>query len=158
MICLLSAGVIVAALETDAVTLSWRHSVEKIPWEEDWRVENDRLVAVAARVQGSGAGMEPGPDARRDGPWWVWRPALPPQERLVLTRSQATTDYTLCWRSQCQSLGNIIPIGRETSATIIEPCLYPAQSYPRYPHPVISNSQHPPMPSDAKSFDTKARQ
>ena len=48
-------------------TLAWTHSIEKVRWEEDYRVELDPLTqlpvlhATAARIQGSAAGMEPPP-------------------------------------------------------------------------------------------------
>ncbi len=62
-------------LAVTAFTLAWTHSVEHVRWEEDWRVTPAGLQVVEARVRGSGAGMEPPPDARlRDG-WWVYVPA-----------------------------------------------------------------------------------
>jgi len=54
-----AAGGLVVALATNAFTLAWTHSIEKIRWEEDYRVENGRLRLVEARIAGSGAGMEP---------------------------------------------------------------------------------------------------
>lgn len=130
MICFLAAGVVVATLATQAFTLSWTHSVEKVDWQEDWRVENDRLIAVAARVQGSGAGMEPPADARPRGGWWHYRPALPPQQRLVLSRSRFTADYTICWDGACRPLADIVPLPKDPAATtIILPCT-DANNYP----------------------------
>lgn len=123
MLCLLSAGVVVATLAADAFTLRWLHSVEKIVWEEDWRVAADgRLVADTARLQGSGAGMEPPDGARLIDGWWHYRPALAPQPRLALSRSRFTTDYTLCWGGGCRPLGDLVPLGDQPSVTVIEPC------------------------------------
>ena len=47
------------------------------------------LQIVEARVEGSGAGMEPGEGAvLRDG-WWIYKPELPPQREIVLAASGA---------------------------------------------------------------------
>ena len=59
----LAAGAITASLAIQAFTLAWAHSIEKIRWEEDWRVEENQLHLVEARIKGTGAGMEPPPDA-----------------------------------------------------------------------------------------------
>ena len=63
-----------------AFTLAWNHTIEKIRWEEDYRVTPDGLLLGEARVKGSGAGMEIPDDAElRDGAWHYQRqmPALP---------------------------------------------------------------------------------
>ncbi len=122
MICFLTAGMVVATLATQQFTLIWMHSVEKIAWQEDWQVEDDRLIAVAARLQGSGAGMEPPADARLAEGWWHYRPTLPPLPRLVLSRSQFVDDYTICWNDACHPLSYIVKFYGDTSITIIEPC------------------------------------
>lgn len=122
MICFLTAEIVVAMLTTQQITLSWMHSVERLRWQEDWRVEDDRLIAVAARVQGSGAGMEPPADARQVGGWWHYRPSLPPQPRLVLSRSRFTDDYTICWDDACYPLADIVPLPDGPSVTVIAPC------------------------------------
>ena len=62
-LCLASAG-IVKALQVAAFTLAWTHSIEKIEWQEDWRITPQGLELTQARVKGSGAGMEPPPQAR----------------------------------------------------------------------------------------------
>ncbi|WNJ91249.1 DUF1850 domain-containing protein [Bosea sp. 685] len=59
----LAAGALVIALGSDEITLSWRHSVQKSVWEELWRNEPDGMRLIEARIQGSGAGMDP-PTAR----------------------------------------------------------------------------------------------
>ena len=73
MICLL-AGSAIAPLMAGAITLAWTHSVEKIVWEEDWRSTPAGLELVEARVRGSGAGMEPPPEARLVNGVWSWKP------------------------------------------------------------------------------------
>lgn len=57
-LCVASAGV-VKTLAVVAFTLAWTHSIEKTEWQEDWRVTPQGLELIAARVKGSGAGMEP---------------------------------------------------------------------------------------------------
>lgn len=104
-LCLL-AGARAVALGATAFTLSWTHSVEKVRWEESWRLAGDGLVLTEARVKGSGAGMEPGPDAVLEDGWWVWRPSLPPLPALVLAASGATTGgWTLCTAAGCRVVG-----------------------------------------------------
>lgn len=99
-------------------TLSWTHSVEKTQWQERWVATPQGLVIREARVQGSGAGMEPGENARREGNWWVWIPALAPFPELVLASSGATgSGWTLCDAGGCRELG------RELQAPIVlRPC------------------------------------
>ncbi len=63
MLCL-AAGAVLVPLTTNALTLAWTHSVEKTLWEEDWRASAYGLELAQTRVRGSGAGMEPAPDAR----------------------------------------------------------------------------------------------
>jgi hypothetical protein len=93
----LAAGGKITALAFTAFTLSWTHSVERVRWEEDWQLTASGLDLVEARVKGSGAGMEPPPEARLDEGWWRWHPELPSQKRLVLAASGATSGgWTLC--------------------------------------------------------------
>jgi hypothetical protein len=72
-LCLASAGV-VKTLSIAAFTLAWTHSIEKVDWQEDWRVTPQGLELVQARVKGSGAGMEPPPEARLVDGWFQWQP------------------------------------------------------------------------------------
>lgn len=90
-------------------TLSWTHSVEKVIWEEDWRASRGRLVIVEARVQGSGSGMEPGPDAKLKDGFWRWKPKMRPIDRLVLTESYYAKDHRLCWEGLCHSMSELAP-------------------------------------------------
>ena len=103
-LCLWAAGKLLAALPVAAFTLGWTHSVEKTRWEEHYRIEGARLVLDEARVQGSGAGMEPAPDALwRDGAW-RWTPAVAPLAELRLTASSYSADYELCSGRGCSAL------------------------------------------------------
>jgi hypothetical protein len=113
----LAAGALHAVLLANAFTLSWTHSVEKIEWQEDYRVVAGALRLESARIKGSGAGMEPPDDAvLRDG-WWEYRPRVAPMPILRLTFSHATADYRLCWVAGCKSLGDLLK-GLPDSAVI----------------------------------------
>lgn len=105
MSCLL-IGAVAVALSGDRFTLEWTHSVEKTAWREEWIVSQDGMQLQKAAVKGSGAGMEPGPGAVREGSWWVWRPDLPPQQQLILAASGATPSaWTLCDGADGRDLG-----------------------------------------------------
>lgn len=107
MLCLASGGV-KAVLAIASFTLAWQHSVEKIRWEESYRVEADVLVLEEARVQGSGAGMEPPLTSSLKDGFWRWHPKQTMTE-LLLTRSEFTPDYQFCAEDRCQSLTEIVP-------------------------------------------------
>ena len=79
-ICLM-LGAKTVALPTDHLTLAWHHSVEKSGWEEDYLLRGGRLVLKEARIEGTGAGMEPPPDAVLRGGWWHYVPRLGPNPR-----------------------------------------------------------------------------
>ncbi len=84
--------------------LRWRHSIEKLLWEETYRAEPRGVRLVTARVWGAGAGMEPPPDAVRDGEGWVYHP-----DRLfaavTLTHSPFVAPYEWCDESdRCRPL------------------------------------------------------
>jgi hypothetical protein len=83
-----AAGAALIALAADTFTLAWTHSVERIEWREQWRVEGGALRLVESRVQGSGAGMEPPDGARGEGRWWV-APDTMRVAQLRLARSGA---------------------------------------------------------------------
>lgn len=94
-------------------TLAWTHSIEKVRWEEDYRVAQQGglpvLVLDRARIQGSGAGMDPPPDAVRHGAWYEYVPATQPDGALRLTRSEFTPDFDWCTADGCQPLGALLP-------------------------------------------------
>jgi hypothetical protein len=98
----IAAGV--TRLAVAGFTLAWTHSVEKVEWQEDWRIEPGRLVLVESRIKGSGAGMEPGADAvLRDG-WWSWRPNRAVTE-LALGDSGEAGQWRIC-APDCTSLAD----------------------------------------------------
>jgi len=108
-ICLLAAGVAVQ-LHTAALTLGWTHSIEKIRWEEDWRATPAGLVVTEDRIQGTGAGMEPPPDATFDGTWWRYDPKTPPMPQVILRRSGMTvSDWDVCIAGTCRPMGAYVP-------------------------------------------------
>ena len=111
-LCLASAGV-VKSLALAAFTLAWTHSVEKIEWQEDWRVSRDGLELAQARVKGSGAGMEPPPGARLINGWYQWRPDRGPMAQVVLGNSGAAGEWRLCHDGNCRTLSEIFghPVG-----------------------------------------------
>ena len=108
MICLL-AGSTIVPLMAGAITLAWTHSVEKIAWEEDWRSGPAGLELVEARVRGSGAGMEPPPEAKLAHGVWSWKPSLPPQAQVVMRRSGATADWWICISGRCRPMEAYVP-------------------------------------------------
>lgn len=118
----LAAGALTAALAADAFTLAWTHSIERIRWEEDWRVEGRALRLVAARVRGSGAGMEiPDGAVLRDGVWH-YAPPHPPQARLTLAHSPYAAGHTLCANSHCAPLAEHLPGIDNTAVIDLFPC------------------------------------
>lgn len=100
----LAAGLIAATLPLSAFTLAWTHSIEKIRWEEDYRIVDKHLVLEEARIRGTGAGMEPPADAVFKGGVWHYRPKLPPLEKLSLSHSPYTAGYEICSDGGCQPL------------------------------------------------------
>jgi hypothetical protein len=114
-LCLASAGV-VKTLSVAAFTLTWTHSVEKVEWQEDWRVTPAGLELVQARVKGSGAGMEPPPEARLIDGWFRWRPKRGVLPEVVLGNSGAAGEWRLCASGKCRTLSDIFgyPIGSTT--------------------------------------------
>ena len=94
--------------------VGWTHSVEKTRWEERYRIEGSKLALIEARIEGSGAGMDPPPEARLRNGWLTWRPHVAPLDELRLTLSPFASDYDICWRRQCHKLRRIVarsPLG-----------------------------------------------
>src|SRR4051812_31983919 len=117
MLCIAAAG-LVLSLPLSSFTLAWTHSIEKIRWEEDYRLERGRLVLDEARIRGSGAGMEPPPDAVLRNGVWHYKPDIAPLATLRLTRSPFTADYQLCHAGQCRPFGDLL--GQAATAEIVE--------------------------------------
>lgn len=100
-LCLGLAGMVWAQLPVSSFTLAWNHTVEKIRWEEDYRVTESGLVLTQARVRGNGAGMDIPQDARLESGSWHYRPQLPPLPLLNLGRTPEAGDYDLCLADGC---------------------------------------------------------
>ncbi len=116
MLCL-AAGAVTAVLAIDAFTLTWIHSIEKIRWEEDWRVVGSELVINEARIRGTGAGMEPPAGAVLKNGVWHYRPQIPRQAVLRLSHSPHAGGYTLCTATVCAPLADRLP-GIDNTAVI----------------------------------------
>jgi hypothetical protein len=111
-LCLALAGV-VKTLSVAAFTLAWIHSIEKVEWQEDWRVTPQGLELAQARVKGSGAGMEPAAEARLVDGWFQWQPKRAPMPQVLLGNSGAAGEWRLCHDGNCQTLSEIFghPVG-----------------------------------------------
>lgn len=117
----LAAGLLLAHCGREA-TLSWRHSIEKVVWEEEYRLEDGGLRLVEARVRGSGAGMEPPEGAVLDDGSWHYTPKLPTLPEVQLRHSPYTAPYTLCCDGHCQPLAAWLPGLPEETVVILRPC------------------------------------
>jgi len=106
-LCLVGAGKTVQ-IAVAAFTLAWTHTVERTRWEEDWQVLPEGLMLVEARVEATGAGMEPPPEARFDGRWWHWRPSGMVLPQLVLRRAPGAGDWRFCTHEGCQEIGSLL--------------------------------------------------
>jgi hypothetical protein len=116
--CLLAMGATIK-LGTMALTLGWTHSVEKIRWEEDYRLTPAGIVVTQDRLQGTGAGMEPPPDATFDGKWWRYDPHMKPLPQVVLRRSGMTvSDWDVCIEGVCKPMGTYLPDKKADPVTL----------------------------------------
>jgi hypothetical protein len=100
------AGVVWAQVPTAEFTLAWQHTIEKIRWEEDYRVGAEGLLLGEARVKGSGAGMEIPADAELRGGSWHYQRQLPPLQPLRLGRTPEAGAYQLCFNQRCHSMSD----------------------------------------------------
>ncbi|HTS84400.1 MAG TPA: DUF1850 domain-containing protein [Usitatibacter sp.] len=117
----LAAGAVHAFIAAGQFTLAWTHSIEKIRWEEDYRVAGGMLHLDEARIRGSGAGMEPPAGALLIDGVWHYRPAVRELRELRLARSTYTADYELCIPgAPCKSLASWIPV--DAGTTLVAPC------------------------------------
>ena len=107
-------------LPVQRFTLRWQHTIEKVVWEEDYVVAGDWLYLSGARVQGSGAGMEPPPGSVRVGPAWHYRPAERWHRAVKLARSAFGNDYELCVAGECRPMPAWAPA--PLAPTTLSPC------------------------------------
>ena len=116
-LCILGAGKAMS-LAASIFTLSWTHTVEGTQWEELWSVSAAGLRIIESRIKGSGAGMEPTSDVVLQDGWWIYRPQLPAQERILLAASgRIGGGWTICANGGCRTLGEV-----EEGPFILEPC------------------------------------
>ncbi|WP_292933495.1 DUF1850 domain-containing protein [Noviherbaspirillum sp.] len=118
----LAAAALSVALPLQSFTLAWTHSIEKIRWEEDYRIVDQRLQLVEARVRGHGAGMEPPEGAVLKDGVWHYRPALPPLPRVQLARSSYVADYEMCWDGLCRPMKDIAGPVEKVPVVELFPC------------------------------------
>lgn len=119
-LCIAGAG-LAARLLASTFTLTWTHTVEKIPWEETWRIEPAALVLTQARIKGSGAGMEPPDGAKHIDGWYVWTPENPRRDKIVLRNRTGIGDWTLCLDGKtCAPLERFL--GSLADPTVLTPC------------------------------------
>ncbi|MEZ5643986.1 MAG: DUF1850 domain-containing protein [Burkholderiaceae bacterium] len=119
----------------DRFTLAWTHSIELERWEEDYVVEPGKLAgtaslhATAARIRGSGAGMEPPAGAQLIDGWYQYTPAEATPAVLRLSRSAFVPDYERCdARHGCFPLSHWLP--SDGGVTEIRACTAPEQTGP----------------------------
>ena len=111
-------GAKTTVLATQAFTLMWMHSVEKVEWQEDWRMTPAGLEILEARIKGSGAGMEPPDDSVLQGEWWVYHPRLDPLPEIVLARS-GVGQWQICFKTECESIEES---STDMSPAVLQPC------------------------------------
>jgi hypothetical protein len=116
----LAAGTLLISLGASEITLSWRHSVQKSLWEERWQETPEGLVIAEARIQGSGAGMDPPDGAKLVDGFWRWKPDLPALPEMVMRRSGATADWRVCVDGSCRSLDELLPA--DADPVVMKPC------------------------------------
>jgi hypothetical protein len=117
----LAAGLLLAPLG-EAVTLRWTHSVQRSVWEEDYRLEAGALRLTSARVEGTGAGMEPPADSvLRDGAWH-YTPPLPLLPEVQLRHSPHVQPYIICVAGKCRPVTAWLPGLPAESVLILRPC------------------------------------
>lgn len=131
-VCLAVAAVVRAMLPAAEFTLEWTHSVEKVRWAEDYRVAGDVLIAASARVRGSGAGMEPPPDARLLDGVWHYRPATHELRELRIAVSPYATDYALCWNGGCAPVSELVGMRGQVGVVEISACPRDADALPAH--------------------------
>jgi hypothetical protein len=118
----IAAASLALSLPLQTFTLAWTHSIEKIRWEEDYRIADGRLHLAEARIRGHGAGMEPPDGAVLRNGVWHYRPALQPLAELRLARSTYVADYQLCWDGACHPFSEIAGTPDAAPVVVLSAC------------------------------------
>lgn len=117
----LASGALLVKIASTAFTLAWTHSIEKIRWEEEWRVDAGSLVLQEARIRGSGAGMDPPEGARLENGVWHYQ-VTRRLARLDLAHSPYTAGYTLCLDGHCRPLAEYFGNLPAITTVTLSPC------------------------------------
>lgn len=117
----LAAGGVIKVLQISAFTLAWTHSVEKMRWSEQWVVTDRGLEIVQARVQGSGAGIDPPKGAELVDGAYQWKPDRPPLKELILANSGAAGEWRICIDA-CRTLADYFDARVAGPTTRVTPC------------------------------------
>ena len=103
-LCILS-GAKLTTVAASLFTLSWTHSVEKIEWHEKWGLMNSHLKMIEARMQGSGAGMDPPEGSIFSDGWWIYSPKeFKIKELLLSTSNTQIENWKICYNGTCKIL------------------------------------------------------
>jgi len=116
----ISVGMATQVLPARGFTLAWQHTIEKQWWQEEYLVAGPWLFLVAARIRGSGAGMEPPVGAMLVDGAWVYRPADPWRRSITLAHSEFGDDYRLCIDGRCRALSAVL--GGKKGPVTLQPC------------------------------------
>ena len=119
----LAAGALTVRLPVTHFTLRWQHSIEKVEWAEDYELAGRWLYLSQARIRGSGAGMEPPPQAHLVDGIYRYHVADGWRRELVLARSGVVPDYELCVDGRCRRLSYWVP--QAAGPTTLRACAAP---------------------------------
>jgi hypothetical protein len=93
-LCITSGGT-TTVVPAERFTLAWEHSVEKVLWEEDYRIAGGWIYMTGARIRGSGAGMEPPDGAVLFRGAWHFRGEVRWFREILLAGSEFGGEYRL---------------------------------------------------------------
>lgn len=110
-------GAVAMALAGPGFTLRWTHSVERVDWVEEWRVDGPTLRLDRVRIKGSGAGMEPGEGATLREGWWVWAPGTTVRDLRLAASGATGAGWRLCDGAACREIG-----ATAGQALVVRPC------------------------------------